>query len=192
MKWIDPNSTFDCTNSFFKKLPNTQFDQDCLGDNKYPISLDISLPTEPHDAFVVADDNTAGIVLDSVRVRAMRTDTNKVIMDFILEGLEANISLSLNDMWYLDFHYNIKLSDVKIVEKGALVKAERDVWQLSSQLNSFTGYVQDTIDQHSFRYTLYITNRKVEVVWDEGTKAFFVGLTPDPVFIGFDQFQPFY
>ena len=136
MKVVDPEASFDCTNSFYTRLPNMEYDQDCLGDYKYPVSIDISLPTEPHDVFVVSDDNTAGIILDSVRIRAMRTDTNKVVMDFVLKNLQANISISLNDMWYTDFHYNVKFDDVKVVQRGIMVKAERDVWQMSSKLNS--------------------------------------------------------
>ena len=84
MKELDPSIPFDCTSSILKLLPNMQYDMDCLGGYKYPISIDISLPTPPKDAFVDADQNTAGIVLDSIRFRAMRTDTDKVIMDFIL------------------------------------------------------------------------------------------------------------
>jgi len=87
MKVVDPEASFDCTNSFYTRLPNMAYDQDCLGDYKYPVSIEISLPTEPHDAFVVSDDNTAGIILDSIRIRAMRTDTNKVVMDFVLKNL---------------------------------------------------------------------------------------------------------
>lgn len=96
---FDPKAELKCDNPIAVRLPNMQFDNNCLGDYKYPLSIDISFPEMPGDAFIIGDENKGGIVLPSVRVRAVRTDTNKVIMDFLLENLKANISISLDDMW---------------------------------------------------------------------------------------------
>ena len=76
MKTFDPSAELTCDNGLVKDLPNMQYDPDCLGDVKYPVSVDISLPTKPKGVFMVSDDNTAGAVLDQVRLRTVRTDTN--------------------------------------------------------------------------------------------------------------------
>ena len=193
LKKVSPSFVLDCASAIAVRLPNMQFDEDCVGDTKYPKSIVLSLPTEPHDAFVKADANTAGIILDTIRLRAVRTDTNEVVMDFILEDFEANITLSLNEMWQTQFNYQTKFGGAKIAEPGTMIMDARDVWQLSSLLNNGAGVVQDIINgDFTFRYTLGITNRQAAILWDDETKSFFVGVTPDPVFFGYDQFQPFF
>ena len=193
MKTFDPSAELTCDNGLVKDLPNMQYDPECLGDVKYPVSVDISLPTKPKGVFMVSDDNTAGAVLDQVRLRAVRTDTNKVLMDFILKDFVANATIFLDDMWNLQFNYNIRFSDVEIANRGVMVKAERDIWQLSGVLDNGNGVVQDAINgDFTFRYVLGITNRKAGVQWDEETQALFVGFTPDPVFLGHNQLQPLF
>lgn len=128
---FDPSWTLLCDSELAAFLPNMQSDADCQGDVKYPISMDISLPTEPVGAWMSGKDNKAGIIIDSIRLRMMRTDTNKVIMDFMLTNLVANMSLSMNEYLYPVLSYNIEFQDAKVVERGILLKSERDIWQLS-------------------------------------------------------------
>lgn len=114
-------------------------------------------------------------------------------MDFILKDFVANATIFLDDMWNPQFNYNIRFREVEIATRGVMVKAERDIWQLSGVLDNGNDVVQGAINgDFTFRYVLGITNRKAGIQWDEETQALFVGFTPDPVFLGHNQLQPLF
>ena len=105
-----------------------QYDPDCVGDYKYPVSLEFSLPTKPKGLSINSDQNMASLVLDSVRVRAIRADTNKLLMDFALKDFAVNASFYLDDMWNPQFKYNVRFKDAQIVNKGIMLKQKREIW----------------------------------------------------------------
>lgn len=56
-------------------------------------------------------------------------------MDFILKDLQLNMSMNLDDKWDTQSYYNWKFDGVEVVERGTMVKSERDVWQVFGFLN---------------------------------------------------------
>jgi hypothetical protein len=86
IKTFDPTYELTCDmlrkssdNGAIIDFPNMNFDPDCLGDVKYPVSLEIMIPTAPKGTWMNGTANQAGIILDSVQTRIMRTDTNQVV-----------------------------------------------------------------------------------------------------------------
>ena len=71
-----------------------------------------------------------------------------------------------------------------------MIKKERDVWQLSDLVNNGNDVVNQILQEHvSMRYLLGITIREAGIKWDEETQSLYVGITPDPVFLGYNQGQ---
>ena len=141
---------------------------------------------------VIIDNETMGyITFPEVRLRSVRTDTNQLLFDFSLFDFQANMTLKLDDMLYPSFNYNIRFEDVKVNQRGVRVKAERDVWQLTSFFNNGNGFVNDYLrGNYHPKYVLGITNRDAQIKWDSELQAIFLGFTPDPVFFGYNQGQP--
>lgn len=190
-----PGMQLTCDSALGIRLPNMRFDKLCADGprkNPYPIDVQLSLPTKPGKVFIDDASHTGGFVMDQLRLRAVRTDTNKVLMDFIMKEFAANLTLFLDDMSNLRFGYNIQFKEASIVERGTTVKFARDVFQLSDCLDDGSGVVQDWLNGNfTFRYLLGITMRKAFLKLDEETESLFLGLTPDPVFIGTNQHSGF-
>jgi len=47
IKYFDPTYELLCDNPAIQDFPNMKFDTTCRDDNKYPVSIEISIPTEP-------------------------------------------------------------------------------------------------------------------------------------------------
>lgn len=189
-KHFFPDEDFTCDNRIMIDMPNMLNDRYCKK-SVYPVTLDISLSEEPQDAFIIGSENLGGIVLPEVRLRSVRTDTNQLLFDFALKDFQANMTLNFDDMMYPNFDYKIKFSDVRVVERGMKVKAERDVWQLSTIVNNGDGLAHDYLRDHLHpKYIAGITNRDADIKWDSELQALFVGFTPDPVFFGYNQGEP--
>ena len=117
---------------------------------------------------MIIENETLGyVILPEVRMRSVRTDTNKVLFDFSLLDFQANMTLNLDEMLYPSFDYNIRFNDVKVNQRGVRVKAERDVWQLTGFFNNGAGMVNDYLRGNFHpKYVLGITNRAAELKWD--------------------------
>lgn len=185
-KWA-PDFKMTCDNSITNYLPNMQFNQNkACKKEKYPYDIQFSLPTKPQKIFV-NHDNTGGFIAD-IRMRAVRTDTQQVLMDFILKTFRANMTVKLDERANINFNYNIRWDDVEIVQRGTRVKSVRDVYFLTNVINNGNDPINGLIDSaFTFRYILGITNRAGGLKLDGDTRTLYFGMTPDPVFIGMDQ-----
>lgn len=81
-----------CDSAIVDVFPNIEYDFDCekrfnISNYTYPISLDLSLPTEPKGVWFDDENNRLVIDVDSFRSRMVRTDKDRVVMDFILKGI---------------------------------------------------------------------------------------------------------
>jgi hypothetical protein len=88
-----------CDTGFVQLLPNMDYDENCkVGTDPYPVDLFVSLPTEPHGAYIDEENQQVVLSLDSFRLRAERLSDGRPLMDFILKDVQLNVSLTLDGM----------------------------------------------------------------------------------------------
>ena len=110
-------------------MPNMQYDVACQKAKKpYPVSMELSVPEAPNETWIDGTENKLGISLRSVRLRIVRTDTNKAIMDFGAQNFNGTFVLALDQFLNLQSLYDIHFDDVKIFNPGKMIKEAHDVW----------------------------------------------------------------
>ena len=68
-----------------------------------------------------------------IRIKAVRMDTNKTIMDFQIHNLETNLTMYLNKS-KLEGKYDARFTDAWVVEKGTMLKHDTDAWKFHNQI----------------------------------------------------------
>lgn len=77
----------------------------------------MSLPTKPNPVYIEIHD-TIGFILD-MRLRAVRTDTDKVLMDFVMRDLMLNFTMSLSQgTMSTDSTYVARFQKAEMIERG--------------------------------------------------------------------------
>lgn len=73
-----------------------------------------------------------------IQVTAVRTDTNQVIMDLIMEDLQWNATVWSNatSTGFINEPQAYEFMSAKLVQRGRLVKDERDIWKMKAVLDN--------------------------------------------------------
>lgn len=82
-----PSFKLDCTTLRDWGLPNMEYDPECNSD--LPVNLQLTLPSQKRIVVDVQNDKIS--MQGELRVHAYRTDTNRALMDFVMEGFNWNI-----------------------------------------------------------------------------------------------------
>lgn len=181
---FDPSFKLDCTTLQGWGLPNMGYDPECKkGKSVYPVNVQLRLPTQPKPILVTED----WIALrGDVQLTAYRTDTNKTLMDFVMEDFQYNISMWTNGSSnaHIAENQNFLFTSATLVQRGQVVKSERDIWKMASVLDKYLGIAHDFAIGRQFRYMGWSTFRDAGLKIDGATKSIYFGLVPDPLYYG--------
>lgn len=180
-----PSFKMDCSTLLDWGLPNMEYDPECKpGKSVFPINLQLSLPPQQRIVVAVEDDKIS--IQGDLRLHAFRTDTNKALMDFVMEGFNWTISTYCNSNTdaHIRWDHDHRFKSVKMMQRGQTVKFATDVYKMSNVMDHYLGTVREWFEGRQFRYMGFSTFRNAGLKIDGASKAIYFGLQPDPIFFG--------
>jgi len=130
-----------------------EFDLNCNDSSHYNLDFSFKIANKP-PKIVLTDDNLRMSGLD-IQMKAWKTvgDKKTTLMNIIMGNLTLNSHQYINaDNLRLMSGMNIEFNQPKVVEKGTLVKFDRDVYRMSWVLNDWTKALNDPINGSTFKY----------------------------------------
>lgn len=149
------NSTCDDIKDW---LPNLDLDLSCsagtdVHGTHWMIDYEYKIVNKP-PKIVLTDDNLymSGLDLQFHAWKLFADGTNKTLMNFIIGNVTFTANQTMQDDMSLNSDVTIEFNNATILERGMLVKSDRDVYRISNRFEDLKNHYNDNFDGHREAY----------------------------------------